>query len=76
MNKAYIVTYIETDDTCDGYPRVFGRTYRTKDEAYAEMEADAAAYDEIVEQNDDGIIARRHGTECVWAVREVEIEED
>ena len=75
MNKAYIVIYTETGDTCDGYPRSFSHTYKTRSEAYADMEADAAAYEEIVEQNANGIIARRQGTECVWAIREVEIDE-
>lgn len=76
MNKAYIVTYTETGDTCDGYPRAFGRTYKTKDEAYADMKADAAAYDEIVEQTDDRITAKRGDSECAWTVCEVETEED
>ena len=76
MNKAYIVIYTESGDTCDGYPRSFSHTYKTRTEAYADMEADATEFfEEIVERDDDGIIARRGNTECIWAVREIEIAE-
>jgi hypothetical protein len=68
--KVYVVTYIDTDDTCDGKPRCAG-IFKTRLEAEIYVKSDIESYADMGYDVDYEHMSSDH---CEWNIEEIDFD--
>lgn len=72
--KVYVVTYIDSGETCDGKPRCAG-VYKTRQEAEAYVKSDIESYSDMGYDVDYDSMSCEEA-QCEWNIEEINFNEN